>query len=248
LRGQHGVQELAEAFAQTPTLTIFVVIAGQPSGCLSLISECRHLPGAAFDVDRPSAIALPYVQHAVVRARQRAAALLAGPPRPLRTCHVAISARYPAVELGTAVGFGLVAWAVGIRPAALALSLCWALGIVVSGIDLDGLAAGFVLLVLLWIGPVALVVISLVDANASRGAGRRILGARRRFALPFSANGCAALRAPASYRRAPDRANVVCCCSDWSRRLPLALRGRPEHRMAHPRPADAPCAQTTRRR
>jgi len=140
--------------------------------------------GAAFDVDRPSAIALPYVQHAVVRARQRAAALLAGPPRPLPDVPRGDLGPLSSRRTRHRCGFGLVAWAVGIRPAALALSLCWALGIVVSGIDLDGLAAGFVLLVLLWIGPVALVVISLVDANASRA-----------LAVVFSAlaGGCIAL-------------------------------------------------------
>jgi len=180
-----GFKSLAEAFAQTPTLTIFVVIAWTAFGLL--IGSFLNV--VIYRVPRSMSIALP-PSHCPTCNTQLSALdnvpllswlVLRGR---CRTCHVAISARYPAVELGTAVGFGLVAWAVGIRPAALALSLCWALGIVVSGIDLDGLAAGFVLLVLLWIGPVALVVISLVDANASRA-----------LAVVFSAlaGGCIAL-------------------------------------------------------
>jgi len=65
-----GFKSLAEAFAQTPTLTIFVVIAWTAFGLL--IGSFLNV--VIYRVPRSMSIALPpshcpYVQHAVVRAR-----------------------------------------------------------------------------------------------------------------------------------------------------------------------------------
>jgi leader peptidase (prepilin peptidase)/N-methyltransferase len=75
-------------------------------------------------------------------------------------CGVRISARYPLVELGTALLSGLVAWHFGFGvPAACGLALTWSL-VALTGIDIDHqLLPDGITLALLWLGLLAAVLI-----------------------------------------------------------------------------------------
>jgi leader peptidase (prepilin peptidase) / N-methyltransferase len=77
-----------------------------------------------------------------------------------RSCGVAISARYPLVELATGVLSAWAAWHIGFGPAALcAIGVTWCL-IALTGIDLDHqLLPDGITLPLLWAGLLAAVVI-----------------------------------------------------------------------------------------
>jgi len=94
-------------------------------------------------------------------------------------CRVPIAARYPAVELGTAVLSGAVAWHFGVTgAAACGLLLTWAL-IALTGIDIDHqLLPDDITLPLLWAGLLAAVAIGAHGGVALPVAPRdAILGA-----------------------------------------------------------------------
>ena len=95
------------------------------------------------------------------------------------SCKTKISARYPVVELGTAILSAWVAWHFGFGfPAACALLVTWVL-IALTGIDMDHqLLPDNMTLPLMWAGLVAAVVAGpIVGASIPVGARDAIIGA-----------------------------------------------------------------------
>jgi leader peptidase (prepilin peptidase)/N-methyltransferase len=145
---------LASSLVPVPVLTGTLAVLGLLVG--SFLNVVAHRVPVGLSLVSPGS-ACPACQHPV-RPRDNVPVLswllLRGH---CRDCQVAISGRYPMVELATAALFGLVGWRFGSSPYTAAALVVTAAGVALFLIDLDhrrlpfgvtGAAAGGVLLVL----------------------------------------------------------------------------------------------------
>jgi leader peptidase (prepilin peptidase)/N-methyltransferase len=118
----------------TPLFVVFVVLVGLVIGSFlnvviwrvprgeSIVSPPSHCPGCGHEV-RPRDN-IPVLSWLLLRGR-------------CRDCGTGISARYPLVEAGTAVVFGVLTLAIGIEPELPAFLYLGAIGVALAMIDLD---------------------------------------------------------------------------------------------------------------